>query len=97
MSEPNQEPDPAAEKAAREIEAAEQAALPYRWHQTIGDLDVSVPVPKGTRARDLIVEIKKHRLKVGLKGQVPIIDVRILPCTINKSTYSHTCLHVPTG
>lgn len=77
MSEPNQELDLAAEKAAREKEAAEQAALPYQWRQTIGDLDISVPVPKGTRGRDLIVEIKKHKLKVSLKGKEPIIDVRV--------------------
>ncbi|KAF8476058.1 CS domain-containing protein [Kalaharituber pfeilii] len=74
MADSFQEPDPAAEKALREKEAAEQAALPYKWRQTIGDVDISVPVPKGTRAKDLVVEIKKLKLKVGLKGQEPIID-----------------------
>lgn len=77
MASPNQDIDPVAEAAARQKEAAEQAALPYKWRQTIGDLDISVPVPKGTRARDLVVELKKMRLKVGLKGKEPIIDVRL--------------------
>jgi len=68
------EPDKAAEKAAAEKEAAEQAALPYQWKQTIAEVDVTVPVPQGTRARDLVVEIKSESLKVGLKGQEPILE-----------------------
>jgi len=39
------------------------------------DVDVSIQVPKGTRGKDLVVEIKKKSLKVGLKGQTPIIEV----------------------
>lgn len=69
------EPDKAAEKAAAEKEAAEQAALPYQWKQTIAEVDITVPVPQGTRARDLVVEIKSESLKVGLKGQEPILEV----------------------
>ena len=32
-----------------------------------------VPVPKGTRARDLVVVILKKKLNVGLKGKDPIM------------------------
>jgi hypothetical protein len=32
-----------------------------------------VPVPKGTRARDLVVKIEKKKISVGLKGQEPIM------------------------
>jgi hypothetical protein len=32
-----------------------------------------VPVPKGTRARDLVVVIAKKRLSIGLKGKDPIM------------------------
>ncbi|KAF9940974.1 hypothetical protein BGZ75_009683 [Mortierella antarctica] len=60
--------------AARKREAEEQAALPYKWRQTLVDVDVSVKVPKGTRAKDLVVDIKKKSLKVGLKGQPLIIE-----------------------
>ncbi|KAG0357757.1 nuclear movement protein nudC [Gamsiella multidivaricata] len=60
--------------AARKKEEEEQAALPYKWKQTLGDVSVSVEVPKGTRSKDLVVDIKKKSLKVGLKGQTPIID-----------------------
>nr|CAG8634129.1 10269_t:CDS:10 [Entrophospora candida] len=41
---------------------ATQTTLPYKWKQTLQDVDVTVPVPKGTRARDLNVELKKKNL-----------------------------------
>ncbi|KAH7925217.1 nuclear movement protein nudC [Leucogyrophana mollusca] len=59
----------ARDKADREREAAEQAALPYTWRQELGEVDIVVPVPKGTRGRDLAVVIQKKKLSVGLKGQ----------------------------
>jgi hypothetical protein len=48
-------------------------ALPYSWTQQLQDVDVVVPVPKGTRARDLTIRIEKKKLSVGLKGQEPIM------------------------
>ena len=69
----------AAEKAAAEKEAAEQAALPYKWKQTISEVDITVPVPQGTRGRDVVVEIKSEYLKVALKGQEPILEVHLSP------------------
>jgi HSP20 family molecular chaperone IbpA len=54
----------------------EQAALPYKWTQTIGELDVTTEVPGNLKSRDLVVEIKKTKLVVGIKGQAPIITVR---------------------
>jgi CS domain len=47
--------------------------LPYSWKQTLEDVDIVVPVPKGTRARDLVVGIAKKKLSVGLKGEDPIM------------------------
>lgn len=49
-------------------------ALPYRWKQELGEVDVYVPVPKGTRGRDLAVNIQKKKLVVGLKGKEPIME-----------------------
>lgn len=37
-------------------------------------MDVTVPLPKGTRARDLVVKIAKRKLSAGLKGQDPILE-----------------------
>ncbi|KAF3910772.1 hypothetical protein ABW20_dc0101079 [Dactylellina cionopaga] len=76
MSTSTAPPDPTPEelKAAREKEAAEQAALPYKWKQTLEEVNVSVQVPEGIRAKDLVVEIKLTSLKVGLKGSDPIMQ-----------------------
>ncbi|CAJ1972337.1 unnamed protein product [Sphenostylis stenocarpa] len=46
----------------------------YSWTQTLQEVNVSVPVPTGTKSRFVICDIKKNHLKVGLKGQPPIID-----------------------
>lgn len=46
----------------------------YVWTQTLGDLNVIIPVPLGTKTKMLTVEIMNKRLKVGMKGQPPIID-----------------------
>ncbi|KAG9301670.1 hypothetical protein G9A89_016741 [Geosiphon pyriformis] len=62
------------DQIAKAKEEAEQAALPYRWKQTLPDVDITVSVPKGTRSRDLVVTIKKKHLTVGLKGKPFIID-----------------------
>lgn len=48
----------------------------YSWTQTLGEVTVCVPVPPGTKGRGLDVAIGKGSLRVGLKGQPPIIDVR---------------------
>ncbi|SNX84337.1 probable nudC protein [Melanopsichium pennsylvanicum] len=61
-----------AEVQARE--AAEQAALPYTWKQQLDAVQVSIPVPSGTKGRDLVVELKKRKIRVGLKGKVAILD-----------------------
>ncbi|KAK6925993.1 CS domain [Dillenia turbinata] len=47
----------------------------YSWTQTLQEVTVTVPVPPGTKSRFIACEIKKNHLKVGLKGQPPIIDV----------------------
>uniref|UniRef100_A0A1J3CSU5 Protein BOBBER 1 n=1 Tax=Noccaea caerulescens TaxID=107243 RepID=A0A1J3CSU5_NOCCA len=46
----------------------------YSWVQTLQEVTVNVPVPTGTKARSVVCEIKKNHLKLGIKGQDPIID-----------------------
>ena len=65
------------DKEDRAREKEEQAKLPYKWTQTIQDLDITVSVPANLKGRDIVVDMKKTYLKVGVKGQDPIIDVRI--------------------
>lgn len=66
------------EKADAELkakEAAEQATLPYKWAQTIKDLDVTIQIDGKYKGRDLDVKFTKSTLKVAIKGQDPIIEV----------------------
>lgn len=49
-------------------------ALPYTWKQQLADVDIEVPVPKGTRGKQLNVVIQKKKLSVGLKGEEPIMS-----------------------
>jgi hypothetical protein len=39
----------------------------------LGEVDITVGVPQGTRGKDLAIVIQKKRLSVGLKGQEPIM------------------------
>lgn len=51
-----------------------ESALPYSWTQELGEVDISIAVPKGTRARDLTVVIAKKKLSIGLNRQEPIMS-----------------------
>ncbi|KAI1374204.1 nuclear movement protein [Hypoxylon crocopeplum] len=90
------EPTPEQEAAARAKEAEEQAALPYEWDQTIGDLDINITVPGNLKGRDLVVEIKRQKLKAGIKGQDPIIDGD-LPHAISTEDSTWTLTSAPDG
>jgi hypothetical protein len=39
-------------------------ALPYTWSQELKTVTVNVPLPAGTRARDLVVVMDRTKLKV---------------------------------
>jgi len=88
------------DKADRQREADEQAALPYSWKQSLQDVDIVVPVPKGTRARDLVVVIAKKKLSVSLKGKDPIMagelcqDVKVEESTWTLEDQSSVELHL---
>lgn len=57
-----------------EREREEQAKLPFTWKQTLQDVSLTIPVPPGSKSRDLVVEINKKRLKIGLKGKEAILE-----------------------
>ena len=69
------DPTPAEEAAARAKETPEQAALPYKWQQTIAELNVTFTVPGNIKSKDLVIDIKKQSLSAGIKGQDPVIKV----------------------
>jgi|SRR5271155_5634353 len=68
----------------RKREKEEQAALPYKWTQTLTEADVVIPIAGNYKARDLVVEIKKNSLKVGIKGQEPLLEVSRFPYTLER-------------
>lgn len=84
MSSSTSEQDPSsAEIAQRELEEkerkareeAEQAQLPYKWTQTIRDVDVTAPIPANIKGRDIDVVLTKTKIRVGIKGQEPLVEV----------------------
>lgn len=46
----------------------------YRWTQTLGDIELRVPLKIRVKSRDCVVEFEKNHLKVGLKGQDAILN-----------------------
>ena len=45
----------------------------YSWTQTLADVVVTAPLPPGTKGRQVEAQIRSDRLRVGLKGQPPIL------------------------
>ncbi|PSR87401.1 HSP20-like chaperone [Coniella lustricola] len=93
----DKEPTPAEEAAARAQEQAEQEALPYRWTQTIGDVDITVAgIPGNFKGKDLAVDIKKQKLVAGVKGKDPVINGD-LPHAIKVDDSTWTLVPAPDG
>uniref|UniRef100_A0A7S0N8W0 CS domain-containing protein n=1 Tax=Pyramimonas obovata TaxID=1411642 RepID=A0A7S0N8W0_9CHLO len=46
----------------------------YSWVQSLADVNVNVPLPEGTKSKQIDCSIKKNSLKVGLKGQPPMFE-----------------------
>ncbi|CAK7356009.1 unnamed protein product [Dovyalis caffra] len=46
----------------------------YSWAQTLQEVTIIVHVPPGTKSRDVVCEMKKKSVKVGLKGQPSILE-----------------------
>jgi len=46
----------------------------YVWIQQLADLTVNIPMPEGIKTKMLDIKITNTKLKVGVKGEVPIVD-----------------------
>ncbi|KAL6712551.1 hypothetical protein ACN47E_000428 [Coniothyrium glycines] len=78
-----------ADEEARAKEQAEQAALPYKWDQTIKDLDITINIDAKYKGRDLDVQISRNSLKAGIKGQAPFLSGDLPhPIHVDDSTWT---------
>lgn len=46
----------------------------YRWTQTLEEITMFVKLPDGVTSKQLDIQMKASSLKIGVKGQTPIID-----------------------
>ena len=56
---------------------AEEDERGWRWDQSTDDLEVTVTVPEGTRAREMDIEITAYELKVGIRGGKTLAHLRL--------------------
>ena len=50
--------------------------LKYTWNQTLSEVTLHIPVPQGTRGKDVNCKITPTRLVIGLKLQEkPLVEV----------------------
>ncbi|KAJ5095881.1 HSP20-like chaperone [Penicillium alfredii] len=104
-ADPEQNPSPT-ELAAREQEekerkaqeVAEQAALPYKWTQTIRDVDVTAPIAAAIKGRDMDVVLTKTKIRVAIKGQPPLIEGDFPhPIIVDESSWTLETTPTPPG
>jgi hypothetical protein len=46
----------------------------YSWSQTLSEVNVSFPVPAAIKGKDVVFDISRTRLMVGVRGAQPIVD-----------------------
>ena len=66
-----------------------------KWWQTIDDVFMEIPVPDGTKSKEIKVEFKPKYLKVVISGAI-LIDVSLLQKEVDKSrvTLMITSIHI---
>lgn len=50
--------------------------IPYEWTQTLDSVDVTIVLPKGTKAKELAVSITRSQLKVAFRDKAKFVEVQ---------------------
>eukprot|EP00906_Rhabdomonas_costata_P009220 RCo013067 len=69
----------------------------YSWTQDADEISVRIPLPPGTKAKQLAVEITRSHISAGLKGQTPTLSgAPYKPVKADGSTWSVNdgCLNI---
>ncbi|GLU05296.1 hypothetical protein SLE2022_224040 [Rubroshorea leprosula] len=59
----------------------------HSWGQNLQEVTVTVPVPQGTKARDVSCVIKSNSLEVGLKGSAPTVQGELFQAVKTDDSY----------
>jgi hypothetical protein len=74
---------------AKSKELAEQATLPYKWTQTIQDVDIIIPIDSKYKGKDLKVDLSKTKIHASIKGGQVFIDGEFPhPIKVDDSTWT---------
>lgn len=55
-------------EGSEQSQPSSSTSLPYRWTQTLAEVHIEVPVPKGTRGKQVHLQINPKSLKVAIQG-----------------------------
>ncbi len=83
----DQKDDKQKEKDEIKLEQEQQNALPYKWRQTLGDVDIQFALPKGTKGKQLKVVMQKTFISIHLNGNVLYEGDISLPIKVQESTW----------
>jgi hypothetical protein len=61
----------------------------YEWTQTKDEVSVTLKVPSGLKARDLLAKIERSAIEFGVKGQTPLLKGTLpKPIKVAESTWT---------
>jgi len=70
----------------------------FTWTQTLGQLEIAVPVRPGIKSRDVVVDIGVEKLKVQIKGEAPIIlgktHAKVMPDDSMWTLLDNKCIQI---
>ncbi|KOS13468.1 hypothetical protein Malapachy_0018 [Malassezia pachydermatis] len=69
-------------------EKLEQEALPYKWTQTLDHVEMMIPVPSGTRSKQVQLTLKRTSISVTVHGSIIVEGALPKPILTDDSTWT---------